>query len=71
MCVWGVPRVLDRFFESRHLYPKLLKTEGFRSPRPIHFGKKEWAMIGQGRGKGMEDVGVEGDVPIFVAKEAI
>jgi hypothetical protein len=71
MCGLLIPRGLDRVFESQHLDPKVLKTEGFWSPRYINLGEEKRAMVGQGRRKGIEDVGGKGDIPIFIAKEPV
>jgi transketolase C-terminal domain/subunit len=67
-----IPSFIDHFRKARHIYPNILKVEGFRVLRLGH----SHLQVEEGNGrtkmkKGHASVGREGDIPIFITKEGI
>jgi hypothetical protein len=57
--------------ESRDARPKIFELEGFRPPWATIIGEEKWTMVGEGGGKGIEDMRVKMQAPSIIAKEPI
>ena len=62
---------VDQVRETRHLCPEILKSEGWRPTWATMVGEQQRAVIRERRGEGLQNVGVESQVPAGVTERPI
>jgi hypothetical protein len=65
------PSFIHHMLEPRHLDPKVLELERTRSSRPHYTGQEQRAMVRKRGREGVEDMVVEGDIPLGIAKNVV
>jgi hypothetical protein len=53
------PSSFNNIMEARDAHPPILKLESSRPPRSAIIGEEERAMVGEGGGESVKDMGVE------------
>ena len=66
-----VPRLLDHLLKPGHGYPNVFKLKDPMYSWPLVIGKQKRTVIGEGGRKCIKNMGVEGCVPIGVAKKGV